>query len=119
MEKKSIIKQSSSIREALTKRIEELGLTRGQLQQEAERFGVTGLTTSTMSRYFKGIFRGSLTEEAIIFLCFRFGIPITINVGIPVFDKDKKLKHKIPPYNEQHCIDMVNKFFKEVADEKG
>lgn len=111
MEKKSIIKQSSKIKEALKKRFSELGMTYTQIAEEAETWGVK-VKVETLSRYFNGQHRSSLTEEGIVFLCYRWGIPISLNVGFPDME-DGKFKTKIPPYNEKECLRITKKLWKE------
>lgn len=110
MEKKSIVKQSSNIKDKLRKRIEELGLNYTQIVEDSKSFGISGIKVETISRYFNGKNVGALTEEGIIFLCFRFGVPISLLVGKPKI-ADGKLTTEIPPYNEKQCIEQVKKMF--------
>jgi hypothetical protein len=98
MEKRSIIKQLPIIRRELGKRFEELGLSYTQITKEAQKFEQTNINVSTLSRYFDGQSKNSLTEESIIYLCHRYGIIIKINV-VTV------------PYNEEECIEKTLKIF--------
>lgn len=116
MEKRSIIKQSSTIQTHLRTRFEELGLSYTQIGLEAQRFGISNVNAQTLSRYFSGKQQGKLSEESIIYLCYRYGIPVTLNVGVPVV-RDGKIVHVIPKYNEQECIEKIKALF-QIKEEK-
>lgn len=103
MEKRSIIKQSTNIREKLQTRFEELGFSYTQITAEATRFGQTNINVSTLSRYFSGQTKNSLTESSIIFLCYRYGIVVSANVNVL-------------PYNENECIKNVLLIFPEAKN---
>lgn len=118
MERKSIIKQSSTIRTALHKRITELNLSYTQLKNEAEKFGVKGVRIEMLSRYFSGTQQGKLPEDAIIFLCLRYGIDILLGVGTPVISAENRLLFKILPYNEDKAIGRVKMVFKTTTNVK-
>lgn len=100
MEKKSIVKQSSTIRKELEKRFKELGLSYTQITAEANRFEQKNISVPTLSRYFDGKSKNSLTEESIIFLCYRYGILVAMRV-------------EAVPYNEKECINKLINIFPE------
>ncbi len=101
--KQSIVKQSSTIRKELKKRLfDELGLSRSQIVAEANRFNQNNIKDGTLSRYLNGETSNSLTEESIIFLCARFGIITT-------------LKIQAIPYDENSCIERVKLLFPETV----
>lgn len=111
--KKAIIKDSSTIRDLLEKRIiAELGLSYTQVAIEAERFGQNNIKVETLSRYFKKVPKNALTEESIVFLCYRFGIPIRLTIGIPEKVENGKVMCSLPKYDEKSCIQQVKKLFK-------
>lgn len=104
MAKKSIIKDSSNIRAVLKKRLAELGLSNVQVAIEAERFGQKNVNSETLSRYFKGNSLNSLTEESIVYLVYRYGIPIKLVIGQPVKVENGEVKCTLPDYDEHQCI---------------
>lgn len=104
MAKKSIIKDSSNIRAVLKKRLAELGLSNVQVAIEAERFGQKNVNSETLSRYFKGNSLNSLTEESIVYLVYRYGIPIKLVIGHPVKVENGEVKCTLPKYDENQCI---------------
>ena len=90
MKKQCLVKQSSTIRKELKKRLfDELGLSQSQIVSEAERFGQSNIKAGTLSRYFNGKTENGLTQESIIFLCTRWGILTTLKVqALPYIEKD-------------------------------
>jgi hypothetical protein len=112
MERKSIIKQSSAIRIALQKRFQELKLKYTAVSRDAKSYNVRGVTVELMSRYFNQSPTNGLPEEAIIFLCWRYGVPITLLIG-KLKVKNGGVNTYIPDYNEKDCIEKVKKLFGE------
>lgn len=110
--KKAIIKDSSTIRDLLEKRITELGLSYTQVAIEAERFDQKNIKVETLSRYFKKVPKNALTEESIVYMCYRYGIPIRLTIGIPEKVQDGKVLCSLPKYDEKLCIAQVKKLFK-------
>lgn len=109
---KDIIKDSQTIREALKKRLfEELDLGYKDIVLEAKNFGIKNVAIDTISRYLNNKHRGSLTQEAIMFLCYRWGIFISLNVGMPKIINGK-IEKNIPPYNEEQCLKVVRELWK-------
>lgn len=109
-EKASIVKQSSRIRELLTERVKVLGLSHTQIAEEAQKFGMKNINHSSLSRYFNNIPVNALSEESIIFLCWRYGIQVMLMVGKPVL-KGNKLGFEVPPYDEKACLANTKKLF--------
>lgn len=110
MTKKDIIKNSMHIREALRKRFDELDLGYKDVVEEAKAWGIKNVKPDTISRYFNNFHRGSLTQEAIMFMCYRWGIFVSLNVGTPTIVKGK-IEKVIPPYNEDQCLQVVKKLW--------
>lgn len=103
MAKPCIVKSSTAIRAVLKKRFEQLGLSNVQVAIEAERFGQTNVKSETLSRYFKNNATNSLTQESIIYLAYRYGIPVSLTIGNPIIEKGK-IAHELPEYDEHQCI---------------
>lgn len=95
--KPSLIRSSVSIHKSLSERKEELGLTLKQIKDDANSFGVT-MDIPQLSKYFRKEEKYyGLNEKQILFLCVRYGVSVSLEVG------------KIS-YNEQECINRVKKF---------
>lgn len=119
--KKSIIKDSERIRKILKERFDDLALTARSIVEDANEKGLK-INESSISRYLNhGNTKSSISEEAIIWLCFRWGIQITLLVGKPVL-KDKRLLLEVPKYNETECLTKLKKLFpwehQEILEEK-
>lgn len=109
--KKSIVKDSERIKELLKLRFEELGLSNTKIVEDANERGMQ-FTNAMLSRYMKkGNVAGGLTEENIIWLCFRYGIEIKLVVGSLRVNKENKIEIVVPPYNEEKCLSIINKLF--------
>lgn len=108
--KKSIVKKSESIRTFLQQRMAELNLKPADIVKDAIERDVK-IDNASFSRYMKhGDVKGSLSEEAIVWLCCRWGIKIQLIVGSLVIT-DGKLKVTLPPYNEQKALEKLNTVF--------
>ena len=108
--KKSIIKDSVRIRKLLKERFVELELSaKGVIEDAKEKSMV--FTSASLSKYLKhGNIPCSLSEENIIWLCFRWGIPINLYIGKAVL-QDSKLRFVVPEYNEENCLLNLKKLF--------
>lgn len=108
---RSIIKDSERIRAQLIKRWDELKLTRNNVHLDATLKGAT-FTMASLSKYVNhGNIKNSLSEEAIIWLCTRYGISIKLLVGKPTLN-GTKLTMVEEPYNEQKCLENLKLIFK-------
>jgi len=108
--KPSIIKDSARIRTLLKERFAELKLTAKQVVVDAADRNMV-FTNASLSKYLKhGNVASSLSEENIIWLCIRYGIPINLYVGKAIM-KDKGVQFIVPPYNEQECLNNLQKLF--------
>lgn len=106
--KPSIIKDSMKIRKLLKMRFEELGVNYSRVVEDANMREMK-FTNSSLSRFMKsGNVNGSLTEENIIWLCFRWGIEIQLLVGTPKV-ANGKVELTLPPYNEEKCLLILEK----------
>jgi hypothetical protein len=94
----------------LKSRLEEIGINYSRVVEDANDRGMK-FTNSALSRFLKsGNVNGSLTEESIVWLCFRYGIEVQLIVGSPLLDNGK-LKLKIPPYNEDKCLSVIETIY--------
>lgn len=113
--KNSIIKDSSILRKALKQRlIEELKMDLAEIVDDAKDKGAS-FTKSSLSKHLNhGNIPGSLSEENIVWLSIRWGIPIQLQVGKLVFvNKGKRgVRNVIPPYNEEKSLEMLNQIFR-------
>jgi hypothetical protein len=110
--KRSIIKDSTKIRTALQLRFKELNVTAKSVVEDAKSKNMI-FTNASLSKYLNhGNIHSSLSEENIIWLCLRYGIPINLYIGKPTM-KNNKVEFLIPLYNEQECITNLNKIFNE------
>ncbi len=108
---RSIIKDSERIRAQLIKRWDELKMTRNTVHLDATLKGAT-FTMASLSKYVNhGNVKNSLSEEAIIWLCTRYGISIKLLVGKPTL-KGTTLTMVEEPYNEQKCLENLKLIFK-------
>jgi len=108
--KRSIIKDSTKIRKCLKDRFVELKLTAKQVVDDAKDKDMV-FTNASLSKYMKhGNVNSALSEENIIWLCVRYGIPINVLIGKPVVS-GKKIEFIVPSYNEQECINNLKRIF--------
>ena len=110
--KKSIIKDSVRIRKVMGARILELNLTLRQVVEDAAEKEMA-FTSASLSKYLNhGNVASTLSEENIVWICLRYGIPINLFVGKPIM-KDSKISFIIPEYNEEECLNNLKKVFNE------
>jgi len=100
----SIVKDSSALRDALEKRLIELypnngnGFKQNLVIKDAEERGFK-IAAAPLSKYFKGIDKGSLSELQIVFLALRYGIGL-------------HLKIDVKPFNEAEALTKLEEIFK-------
>lgn len=104
-----IVKNSTRIRTLLKDRITELKLSNLAVVKDARERG-RELTDSSFSRFIKhGNVQSTLSQEDVIWLCFRYGIEIKLLVGSPMVSEGR-IKLVVPAYNEEQCIKYANRF---------
>lgn len=97
--KRCIVKDSKAIRSLLEDRFVELELTGKAIVDDAVKHGYNKLKQETLSRYRKtGNTIGSLTQQDIAWLCYRYGIEFNLVV-------------ESIPYNEKESIKTLKKHF--------
>ncbi len=108
--KRSIIKDSNRIRTLLKDRLAELDIKPSQVIEDAKERKMP-FTAASLSKYLNhGNIASTLSEENIVWLCLRYGIPINLFIGKPVM-KDNKINFIVPKYNEEECLNNLKKVF--------
>ena len=93
----SLVKDSKVLRDALEKRLIELypnngdGFIQSLVIKDAEERGFK-IAAAPLSKYFKGIDKGGLSETQIIYLAIRYGIGVTLKIEYGKFDERAALK---------------------------
>lgn len=109
----SVIKESKEINSALLKRLKELypsnigfGFKNAVVVKDAAERGVK-IDAGQLSRYFSPKRqKNTLSEEQIIWLCFRYGIFIRVTVGEPVV-REGKLYYEVPRFDEARALNNL------------
>jgi len=92
----SIVKESSALRKALEKRLLELypngrgGFNQAVVIKDAEERGFK-IAAAPLSKYFKGIEKGSLSEIQIVWLSLRYGIDLLLRISDKPFNEAEAL----------------------------
>lgn len=113
----SIVKDSSKIKQALLKRLCEIypsdkgqGYVGTKVIKDAEERNFK-ITPGCLSRYFAGkTTKSILSEEQILWLCIRYGIPVQLIVGRVVV-KENKIEIEVPKYDESNSLKMLKQIF--------
>lgn len=107
--RKCIVKESSRIRKLLKQRFDELKYTNADVVKDARSRGLL-ITSASLGRFMKdGNARSTISQEDVVWLCFRYAIEIQLLVGSPKVE-DGKIKLFIPAYNEQQCLKYLDKY---------
>lgn len=93
------------IKAELFKRWEELSLKPADVIKDAQERGMN-ITAPRLSRYKSGKSKEMITDNQLIWLCTRYGIFISYNVGEPVIENGK-VKYVIKPYDEAKCLKIL------------
>lgn len=108
--------KNKQIKKALQDRWKELDITKMSLviKDATERSPGIKITNDRMSKWlsdytFNGKAAG-LTETQIVWLCVRYSIPISLNIGEPSLN-DGKLTFVIPPHNELEALKKLKIMF--------
>lgn len=120
------IVQHPKIHEELIKRWDKLGLTGAAIARDAQERGMD-INDSRISSY-RNVFkvqkvkkgskkpikpkRTTLTAVQLHWLCTRYRILVSIQVGSPVIENGK-LKFKVMPYDELEALRMLQKVYPE------
>ena len=107
----SIIKDSSKLKQSLLDRWAELKIQHTMVVRDAKKRKRKGITSESISKWIKDPYlKGSLNEENIVWLCFRWQIRLSLAVG-DVCIIDGKISTYIPPYEEKKAIELLNTIF--------
>lgn len=108
-----IVKDSSTLKQALLDRWEEIGITHVQIARDAQKFGVKGITTNAISKFIHhgNYHAGSLNQYQILWLAFRFDIPCRLHIGEPYLEKDKIRYIVSKPFDEQRALKRLHEYF--------
>ncbi len=114
----SIVKDSSKIKEVLLERLKAIypsdkgqGYVASKVIQDAKERGFV-ITPGCLSRYFSGkTHKSILSEEQIIYLCTRYGIPIQLIVGKIYANSDGLISVEVPKYDELKALKMLKLLF--------
>ena len=107
---KSIIQSDMRILSLLNKRMrEELDLSLTAIANDAKARGMN-ISVESLSKYFSKSDMNNLSEESILWLTYRYGIFVSIEVGIKKVVNDKAV-YEIPPYDEAKCLAILRQVF--------
>jgi len=105
---KSIVKDSKKLREALKARFKELKMTQAKVAEDATKRGQKGITRMSINKYFNQPYvAGALNEYQILWLSWRWLVPVMLSVGIP----DAKVNYEVP---KKYDKDMAMKYLKKM-----
>ena len=102
-----IVKSSDAVKMCLVKRLKDLGLTNEAIIKDAATLG-RRIGAAQLSRYLTSTARqppNGLTQEAILWLCTRYRVPVTIAIGamnkIDLPDGTKAFKLIMPDFDDE------------------
>lgn len=108
--KRSVIKDSSTIRESLIQRMQELNMKPSDLVKDAETLG-RKIDNGALSKYVNhGNVKGALSEEDVVWIATRWGIDIQLVVG-KIKIVQGKLNIVLAPYKEEEAINKLKLIF--------
>ncbi len=95
-----IVKDDAQIKELLLERFDELDISHRTIVTDAMAKGYH-ISESALCRYFKnGNIKGTLSQENIVWLTYRYGIDVNLNSA------------KIMPYDEKSFVKRLKTHFK-------
>lgn len=117
----SIMRNHPDLHKALIERWNDLKLKNVDIIRDAEELKEHGgpiMSNSAFSRYRKGtpgqIPNGAISDEDIIWLATRWGIYVSVNVGVASVveeEKAKKVRFKILKYDEKKNLEILKKVY--------
>lgn len=99
--------QNQTIKNALFNRWKELELRAADVIKDAEERGMK-ITSQRLSRYKTGKGKEAISQSQLLWLCTRWGVFVTFNIGEPVID-NSGVRYVIKPYDEAKCLKLLNK----------
>lgn len=107
---RTLVKDSTKLRDALKARWKELKLSQSAIQDDAKEHG-RNITREAINKYLKNPYnKGALNEAQLIWLAWRWYIPVTLNIGIP---NNTNFKYEVHKYDEKKAIKLLQKTFPE------
>jgi len=105
--KHDIVKDSTKLRDALKARWKEVGLTQAAISEDATTRGQIGITRQAINRYLKSPYaKGALNQQQIVWLSWRWYIPVTLKIGIPSSD----VNYEVPSeYDEDKAFKLLKR----------
>lgn len=97
------------LKRQLLKRIGELNLTWTDIAVDANNRGMK-ISISTLSKYFGNSISTNLSDDGIVWLATRYGISISLSIGIPTVI-DNAISFEVMPYDEKECLKALKKVF--------
>lgn len=117
-----IVKDSSTLKQALIDRWKEIGITHVQIAADATKRGLKGITTNAISKYIHqaSYAKGSLNQYQILWLAYRFDIPCRLHIGEPYLEQDKIRYIVSKPFDEERALKRLHEYFPfdELIDKK-
>lgn len=103
----SLVKDSVKLRDGLKSRWKELKMTQVAVALDAQSRGQRGIIRPAINKYLKDPYaKGSLNESQIVWLAWRWLVPVTLAVGIP----ESNVKYTIPKeFDEKKALKLLNK----------
>lgn len=115
----SLIKSNEDLRQVLLNRLRDVQpkyvsnrveINQAAICRDAAARGFS-ITLPQLSKYIKHGYKNySLKENQIIWLCVRYGIDISLRIGVPKIE-NKEIKYKIRPYSEKECLNNLKAVF--------
>lgn len=117
----NLLVENPKIHQELLKRWDELGLTSNQIINDAQERGMS-ITASNISKYKKAVkrdkegkiismnFKGSFTQIQLVWLAFRYGIYVNINVGTLTV-RDNKPLYIVEKFDELKALQRLKIVF--------
>lgn len=110
MKKQTLVKSSKRIKQLLRDRFKEININISKVVDDANKRGMR-FTIAMLSKYLNHDSpEGGLSEEGILWLCFRYGINVHLLIGTPVV-KNGHIDLQIFPYNENACLKKLVSVF--------
>lgn len=107
-----IVKDSSTLKQALIDRWKEIGISHVMIAKDAVKLGVKGITPNSISKYIHNSYQKSaLNQYQILWLSFRYDIPTRLHIGEPYLEQDK-IKYIVEhPFDEERALKRLHEYF--------
>jgi len=94
--------KNQKIKKLLFDRWKELGLRAADIISDASERGMK-IRPASMSRYKNGVAKETISADQLLWLCTRYGIFVSFNIGEPV----GPVKYEVKPYDEAKCLSIL------------